>query len=82
MFSFMYVLKIMKNYLFYEVITDTVQHTDQLSKPSETRRKWPMSKVTDVENDRCRSGQFCAKPLAIFKKSLIIDRYIPFIYGR
>ena len=29
----------MKNYLFYEAITDNVQHTDQMSKPSETRRK-------------------------------------------
>ena len=29
----------MKNYLFYEVIADNVQHTDQMSIPSETRRK-------------------------------------------
>ena len=32
MFSYMYVLKIMKNYLFYEVITESVQRIDQMSK--------------------------------------------------
>ena len=35
MFSYMYVLKIMENYLFYEVITESVQHIDQMSKSHE-----------------------------------------------
>ena len=36
MFSYMYVLKITKNYLFYEVITESVQRIDQMSKSRDT----------------------------------------------
>ena len=49
MFSYMYVLKIMENYLFYEVITESVQGINQMSKSHEWGQKWPMSKVIGVK---------------------------------